>query len=217
MDNITDKSFKYGLEKLDSTSNEFNLVKNFFVSTKESEDDSYDYLHQGTSFQIHKVNERSSKQPVEEKSSNLMLFHGTTQKGAAGILKEGFKNSKKGWFGKGVYMTDCSSTAVDYSIMSKKSHDSFSPVFVNEVLESQKLQTFEFDVSKGMKNHNTPLKNPFNKHVQKSSRQPTEDDFRKDGKGRKYRNIEHDHISADDEFVAEENVTIPRYLITFKE
>ena len=35
-------------------------------------------------------------------SKNLMLYHGTSEKGATGILKKGFRNSEKGWFGKGV-------------------------------------------------------------------------------------------------------------------
>ena len=64
-----------------------------------------------------------------------MLYHGTSQKGVTGILKEGFRNSEKGWFGKGVYMTDCSHTALKYFSMAEKySYNRY--IFVNEVLES---------------------------------------------------------------------------------
>ena len=62
----------------------------------------------------------------------------------------------------------------------------------------------------------TPLKNQFNKHIHKSSSQATEENYKKDHKGRKYRNIPHDYKTAYDEYVAEESITIPRYLIKFE-
>ena len=147
-----------------------------------------------------------------------MLFHGTTRKGAAGILKEGFKNSERGWYGKGVYMTDFPDIALTWSVWREQSDQStsYSTVFVNEVLESDKLQTFEIDRSKCGEDVDTPLENQFNKHVHKSSTQAAEDDYKEDRNGRKYRNIAHDRSSALDEYVAEESVTIPRYLILFK-
>ena len=49
------------------------------------------------------------------KRNNLMLFHGTTINGAIGVLNEGFKNSKRGWHGSGVYMTECSYIAHGYA------------------------------------------------------------------------------------------------------
>ena len=50
---------------------------------------------------LYKVNERNLVKNEGKKSNNLMLYHGTNQKGVTGILKEGFRNSEKGWFGKG--------------------------------------------------------------------------------------------------------------------
>ena len=100
-----------------------------------------------------------------------MLFHGTNKQGATGVLNGGFKNSESGWFGSGVYMTDCSYIALTYAA---KYNEGFcychNFIFVNEVLESEKLQTFEFEII-DMKDVSTPLKNPFNKHTRKKSPQ----------------------------------------------
>ena len=209
---ITDKSFKYNLEKLDSASDEFILVNVFFATTKVSTDDCFDYLPEVTDLTIYKVNENNPIKSVEGKRNNLMLFHGTSRKGAAGILKEGFKNSKSGWYGKGVYMTECSDVAFSYSLQHNNRVD--YTIFVNEVLESTKLQTFEIVNITG--DIDTPLENPFKKHIDKSSPQATEENYKEDHKGRKYRNIGHDSRSICDEYVAEEGVTIPRYLIIFE-
>ena len=146
-----------------------------------------------------------------------MLFHGTSRKGATAIFKEGFKNSERGWFGKGVYMTDCSNIALDYSGECNPDYStSYNTVFINEVLETEKLQTYQYDCSEDKDHIDTPLKNQFNKHVYKSSSQATDENYKKDHKGRKYINIGHDYSSAYDEYVAEERVTIPRYLILFE-
>ena len=236
MDIIPDKKFRYHLEKLDSTSVEYIFVKEFYnittdeicrkefyhisrsiAATKNSLIKATDYETQGIKLQICKVNENNPIKLADEKSNNLMLFHGTNRKGAEGILKEGFKNSKKGYFGKGVYMSDCSDVASKYAA-TRFSNNYCLYVFVNEVLESEKLQTLEFDASTYVRYHDTPLKHPFNKHIHKSSHQATEKDYKEDHIGRKYRNIgfEHDDSSAYDEYVADESVTIPRYLIIFQ-
>ena len=157
---------------------------------------------------------------ADEKHSNLMLFHGTSKIGAEGVLEEGFKNSESGWFGSGVYMSECSSTEFMYTqrnnnYYSQKGKINF--IFVNEVFESEKLLTFEFDNIFDIENNNTPLKNSFNKHIRnfngKKSPQITQEDYKQDVEGRLYRNVAVHKYSVYDEFVAEANVTIPRYLI----
>ena len=153
------------------------------------------------------------KTEVDGKRRNLMLFHSTSRSGVRGILDEGSKHTDEGWFGSGVYMSECSSIAFSYS--HKHSYNSkkcSNFIFVNEVIATEKLQTFEFDIS-DVKNHNTPLKNPFNKHIGKLSTQLTQKDYNEDGDGRRYRNIAVDSSSMFDEFVAKASVTIPRYLI----
>ena len=67
------------------------------------------------------MSETAPTSSVNEKRNNLMLFHGTNDKGVESILKKGFKYSEKSWFGKGVYMTDCSTVAVSYSRGDKNS------------------------------------------------------------------------------------------------
>ena len=137
----TDKYFNYDYEKLDPASEEFNFLKETFIST---------FLQKGYTktevAHMYKVNERNLVKTEGKKITNLMLFHGTNQKGATGILKEGFRNSEKGLFGKGVYMTDWSEISLNYN---KKfnvfAHNFYT--FVNEVLESEKLQAFNFDLN----------------------------------------------------------------------
>ena len=71
-----------------------------------------------------------------------MLFYITSRKGATAILKEGFKDSTREWFGQGVYVTDCSDINVDYSGECNLEYlISYNTVFVNAVLETEKIQT----------------------------------------------------------------------------
>ena len=200
----TDKSFKYDYEKLDPASEEFNFLKKTFKTT--SYNISYNNIKE---FEIYKVFQTNLTKTTDENSNNLMLLHGTSKKGTTGILKEGFRNSEKGWFGKGVYMTDCINIALRYSFMAGNNL-SKRYLFVNEVLESETIQTFEFD-PKDMKDLNVQRKHQFEKHFTKSSPQPTEKDYIMDFKGRRYVIPNEDNM--DDEYIAEASVVIPRYLI----
>ena len=227
MEIITDKSFKYDIQELVPTSDEFILVKGFYDTTffityggntKDSldriiSDDQYIY-------QIYKVNENNSIKAVNMKRNNLMLFHGTDKESATGILKEGFKNSKRGWFGQGVYLTDCSNNAYWYSTVACArdcDSDSFNFIFVNEVLESEKLETLIFDSPECRKDVDNILTRPFTKHMYKLSPQLCKENYKEDFLGRQYRNVSVHNDSTIDEYVAAENVTIPRYLIVQKE
>ena len=163
-------------------------------------------------FKIYKVIEEHTKATVDEKSNNLMLFHGTSQKGVAGILENGFKNSESGKFGKGLYMTESSETASVYSC--SRSSKNFCFVFVSEVLESHNLKTTLHP--KILKSRDTPLKNAFSKYIRVRSPAITEDKYKKDHKGRRYRNIEVSLKNKNDEFVADSKIVIPRYLISYE-
>ena len=147
-----------------------------------------------------------------------MLFHGTNQKGVEGILKQGFKNSKKGWFGQGVYMTDCSDKAQDYCTDDDGCGDCY--IFVNEVLNSEKLQkkqqTLKFTYECSGYDQDTKPDNPFENHVFRHDEQLVEEDYKNDSIGRKYRNVCHNWMSALDEYVADETLIVPSYLITIK-
>ena len=205
---ITDDTFKYDFELLDSNSDEFKCIKEFISIT------STDYLQK--LLQIHKVFEINPTNSTVTKRNNLMLFHGTNEKGVERILKEGFKNSEKGCFGKGVYMTDCSTIAVNYSrrVTSNRSNK-IRFVFVNEVLKSDTLKTFVF--GKHPPVTDIKPKYQFEKHAYLATQQVAKDYYKKDALGRKYRNIPHNLNTPVDEFVADESITIPKYLIEFED
>ena len=78
MDIVTKKGFRYNLAKLDSTLDEFLFVKEFFnKNTKKRAIYEEIKSHQVKDFQIHKVVESKPTSAINEKSNNLMLFHGT--------------------------------------------------------------------------------------------------------------------------------------------
>ena len=60
------------------------------------------------------------------------------------------------------------------------------------------------------------MAHPFEKHVYDDSQQPSEEDYKEDSVGRKYRNVAHDSKSIYDEYLADETITIPRYLFIRK-
>ena len=205
----TNISFKYEYTKLDPASEEFKFLKNTFDTTSRVVED-YEQLYHVS---IYNVNERDHEK-VTGRSSNLMLFHGTNEKGATGILKEGFINSVRGKVGKGVYMTNCSSIACLYSIDRTRRDAIELYVFVNEVLESEKLQTFQFPI-RAMQPVSTKPENQFEKHTYESCSQPTEKDYIVDVLGRRYvNNLE---MHPKDVYIAEASIVIPRYLIVLEE
>ena len=213
MDIQASKTSKYKLEELGSDTEEYKFVKNFFDTTKSP----YRAKRRSTAdFKMFKILENNPITKSSEKRSNFMLFHGTNQKGVEGILKEGFKNSKIGWFGQGVYMTDCSCVAQGYCL----DDDFKTHVFVNEVFDSEKLKTKpqkkKLHNVYGACDQDTMPEHPFEKHVYDDSQQPSEEDYKEDSVGRKYRNVAHDSKSIYDEYLADETITIPRYLFIRK-
>ena len=113
METIKYETWKYKIEILEPTSDEFKFVQHFFNT---SSTEIFMDHEISKNFQIYKVIKQNNKETVDEKSNNLMLFHGTSQESAAGILKNGFKNSEEGFFGKGVYMIESSEIAYFYPV-----------------------------------------------------------------------------------------------------
>lgn len=210
----TNNLLKYKHDELNSSSPEYKFIKNFFDATK-----NVTSSHKAPAdFKVYKITENSPTKVLENKHKNLMLCHGTSVKGVNGILKDGFKNSEKGLFGRGVYMTDCSCEACTWSGIRMKGLNIFL-VFVNEVLVEEKLHTLDHD------NPNNRLSKDFRystpeylceKHVLKNSQQITEAEYKEDALGRRYRNVPHNSSTHLDEYVADESVTVPRYLIQFR-
>ena len=242
MENINKDSWKYNLQLLEEASNEFKFVKEFFHSTSTKNSD---YGKTLELLQVYKVIEQNKKIKECVKSSNLMLFHGTSKKGVAGILETGYTNSVKGDFGRGVYLTESSDLASIYSGGRNPSPNEGRKInfmFVNEILESQKLQTvFHENLSLLTSFTRDPIYMysfrrlldkshdvEFTKFVNKSKMEISEEqykidrlekaeqEYRKDHLGRRYRNTAIDRKSLPDHFVADSQVTIPRFLITFE-
>ena len=114
-------------------------------------------------------------------------------------------------------MTDCLDVAYGYT-QNQRERYSMRPrctIFVNEVLESEKLQTIKFKTIFGVEDTHEDL-HQFHKHINVRSPQPTESDYKKDILGRRYRNFPLTGKNMQDEYIARDSVTIPRYLIVFQ-
>ena len=94
----TKKNYKYDVISLSTESEEFKRVREFFDDCRYTEN-SFDKLSV-QNFQVFKVIENNPVETLNEKRNNLMLFHGTKEHRVNKILKNGFKNSEKGWYGK---------------------------------------------------------------------------------------------------------------------
>ena len=195
-----DKSWKYNAQLLDPNSDEFKFVENFFETTATKAK----RIRHPEVLQIYKVVEQN-KGETDGGSKNFMLFHGTTSNPAL-ILQKGFINSTHGKFGRGVYMTDCS----DFAALYAKSY-----IFVNEVLESRNLKTIVHDHGyHGYSGETAEF--AFAKHVRGVERVLSEGEYKTDVQGRRYRNVA-SHGIMEEEFVADSELVVPRYLIRVKE
>ena len=101
MNIITNKSYKFDVISLSTESEEFKRVDEFFDDCRYDSAASRCFNKLTVkNFQIFKVIENNPVETLNEQRNNLMLFHGTKEHSVNNILKNGFKNSKKGWYGK---------------------------------------------------------------------------------------------------------------------
>ena len=84
---------------MESTNDDYKLIKKSFEDPRKKVE----------AHKIYRVKQRISDGTDEKKSDN-MLFHGTNIDGAVGILEKGFKPSKGGSFGPGVYLSSIPGT-----------------------------------------------------------------------------------------------------------
>ena len=114
-------------------------------------------------------------------------------------------------------MTECAGVAHFYT-QNKRNRSSsklpLSTIFVNEVLESEKLKVIKFETFLESEDTFEEL-HQFRKHQYIESQQPTRKGYKKDSLGRMYSSFSIDG-NLFDEYVARDNVTIPRYLIVFQ-
>ena len=206
---------KYTLEAIKPTSKRFHELLKIF---KRSSNLKYGSLYQSEFVHIYKVNEINSEEKVEDHKDNLMLYHGTSGKSAIEILEKGFKNSTKenGFFGAGLYMTEFSDIAMNYSyrpFWGKAPSEKALYVFLNEVLNSKQMQTVSFTEYCP---HTNPYRYPFARYAHINSPTPTENDYWHDEKGRRYRVAPICPDSVFDEYVADASFVKPRFLFLLK-
>lgn len=94
----TTRRYKYDVKRLFTESDEFKSVKKFFDDCRSPKQLIENLKFEN--FEIFKVIERNPDKTLNENRNNLMLFHGTKEETVRKILEKGFKNSKKGWYGK---------------------------------------------------------------------------------------------------------------------
>ena len=115
-------------------------------------------------------------------------------------------------------MTECVDIAFGYTQNIRDLSSANLPrstIFVNEVLESEKLKVIKFETVIGITDSYEEL-HQFHKHHHMKSPQPNDKDYKKDSLGRRYRGFPINYGSALDEHVASHSVTVPRYLVVFQ-
>ena len=100
MDIITNKSYKYDVRRLKRESGEFKTVKEFFDNSRIF--NKADAMEPTLNLRLFKIVENKPTDTKVKHQNNLLLFHGTSEECMNGILRNGFKNSEKGWHGKGM-------------------------------------------------------------------------------------------------------------------
>ena len=172
---------------------------------------------------IYKIKSYVESSDPDCKLGNCVLFHGTSRKNSRKILKEGYKNSTGGYFGRGVYMTESIDYAAHYSIRKagvtakklskptcvKKSMKIY--IFVNEVAEPRSLKVEKYENYDILSNRNYAFpKHPFCKHMHKNS---PDNKMKIDADGRFNSGEKISGLSLQNEYVADWNLIKPKFLI----
>ena len=167
----------------------------------------------------HKVIENEPQLDVDHKN-NLMLFHGTTVENSVGILREGFKTSEKGRFGRGLYLTACSDEAITYTDIRTEGKDTEKHcIFISEVLNSQVLKydmklgaVLEQQLEEKLEEH------PFTVFESMMGEGPDrgKENFERDEKGRLYRFDPFCKWSFNDQYRVDARLVKPRYYLEFE-
>ena len=202
----------YELEEMASGEGDFKLIKKCFEDTMETA--------MVETQKIYRVSERAERKATRKgevnESGNLLLFHGTSPEGRVGIINEGFKSPG----GRGVYLTASSQCAVNYSktrslfeMMKNEFHifnkadkrDKLFGVFVNEVLESEKLQVLSGGI--------VSQRSHFVRNVKMNFR--CDETYERDGSGRRIRSDKATESIDGNHYVCDEKFVIPRFFIQF--
>ena len=207
-----DKNSMYTLKKMASTNDDYVLIKKYFEATILG-------APEAQISKIYRVTKRGIGVRREQKSDNIMLFHGTSSRNGIGIVEQGFKPSVLGKYGPGVYLTEFSSCAesfareknIDHIKQKTDKRNELEFIFVNEILESEKLEEIVVE-ERVIGKTASPRKNQFEKYIRSGTADPDATEER-DTKGRRIRISEMSEAVLYDYHVCHENLVIPRYLI----
>ena len=150
---------------------------------------------------------------------NLMLLHGSTVKSTAGILQEGFRNSEKGRFGRGLYLTACSDVALTYCHLRTEDDVENHCLFIGEVLNSKAMEwepIFKPFLEDQLKQTLEEYPFSFFKNCVIDQPEDNEENFKKDEKGRIYRFAPFKKHSWIDQYRVDAPLFIPRYYLEFE-
>ena len=172
----------------------------------------FDKIYQLKSCDIYKINEDTKQNSKVNHKNKLLLWHGTGSKNFEGIMKEGFLNSKYGWFGGGkVYLTESSDKAISYSYrknLYSKSEKNY--IFLAEICTEHALTTEKFHRHCQQID---PIQHPFTRfaHI-RSPEFNLSKNFGYDDEERRYRKTQVDKWSSADEFLIDASHVTPRFL-----
>ena len=218
----TSENSEYFIEEMSPKQKDYKLIKKCFKDTMLKHYGSRQTTLEVVEIKIYRVNKRNNNEKIEQKSNNLLLFHGTCCKNSVGILNEGFKPSIEGIYGPGVYLTESSFRAVDFSqIKSREELDEcfdehnrkVSFVFVNEILDSDKLKVINAKDKVKVTFTKTPRKNQFEKYIKSGCDKNIKHTYQKDSKERNIKSSKANILEEYNYYVCEEKLVIPRYLI----
>ena len=137
-----------------------------------------------------------------------MLFHGTTNtESAIATLREGFKNSARGW---GLWRKFVC-RAVKKLLFSV----CFTMLVTNLLLSTRFVSLKVYNYSSDLRNVRVHYNRAdvFTKHVLEQSAQPFEGEHKEDAWGRRYRNAPTNFQMGKGEFVAWVILVVPRHLL----
>ena len=113
---VNNKETKFSLKFLPEQNHDFKVIQKSFDNTKNWHTrrlyDSYQ-----TSATIKNIYRVQRKDPKAEDvgGSSILVFHGTPSKNVGGILQKGFRESRGGRFGKGVYHSNFFAKCSNYA------------------------------------------------------------------------------------------------------
>ena len=87
----TSENLVYSIKEMSPKQKYYKLTKKYFKDTMLKNYRNKQTTLEVVAMKIYRVNKRNYDKKIEQKSNNLLLFHGTCCNNAVGILNKGFK------------------------------------------------------------------------------------------------------------------------------